>query len=227
MAARYRTATDFARAIEAHEVTYRAHESGGRGINRAAAEMYARHLNVSAAYLLFGSEDEEGQSGRGSPHADGTDAAIDAVPFDPEQIRPGAELVGEKDLPIYASAEGGPYGMTISYDPIDYVKRPEPLMKVKGAFGFYVVGDSMAPRYEPGDLLLVHPSKPPVRNDYVLVLLRDGLDGQVDAIVKRFLGWDGDKLRLDQFNPPGEIKPIPRDRVHNLHLVVGSYGRRG
>jgi phage repressor protein C with HTH and peptisase S24 domain len=151
----------------------------------------------------------------------------DAAPFDVTTLRPGADLVGAKDLPVYASAEGGPTGMTVTYDPIEYVKRPEPLMNVRGAFGFYVVGDSMWPRYRSGDLLLVHPTRPPQRHDHVLVMLHDGIDeSAIQALVKVYVGWAGDNLQLEQYNPPGPVPSIPRAKVKGIHKIVGAYEGR-
>lgn len=139
-----------------------------------------------------------------------------------------AALVGDaKDLPIYGSAEGGPTGMMVSYEPIEWVKRPDPLINVPKAFGFFVVGDSMQPRYEPGDMLLVHPTKPPKRNDYVLVILQGETRGEEDAaLVKRFNGWKEDLLLLEQLNPPMQLEPIPRQRIRGIHTIVGSYAGR-
>lgn len=136
-------------------------------------------------------------------------------------------LVGEeKDLPVYASAEGGPTGMMVAYEPIEWVKRPDPLFNVPKAFGFFVVGESMLPRYEPGELLLVHPTKPAHRNDYVLVILTDAIDSEHSALVKRFIGWKDGGLVLEQLNPQKTLDPIPKQQVRGIHIIVGTYGRR-
>ena len=58
------------------------------------------------------------------------------------------------DLPVYASAEGGA-GIIITSEPIDFIRRPEPLLSVRDGYACYVIGDSMSPAYEQGDLLLV------------------------------------------------------------------------
>lgn len=51
-AKRYETAADAARAHGWNEVTYRAHESGGRNIPVAAARKYAQALGTSVGHLL-------------------------------------------------------------------------------------------------------------------------------------------------------------------------------
>lgn len=50
----YETATDAARAYGWKEVTYLAHENGGRGLRPDVAKKYATAFGVSAAYLLTG-----------------------------------------------------------------------------------------------------------------------------------------------------------------------------
>lgn len=134
-------------------------------------------------------------------------------------------LVGDRDFPIYTSAQGGATGMVVSYEPIEWVRRPEPLFNVKGGFGMYVVGDSMDPVFVQGDTLLVHPVKPPQRGDDVLVVLRDGDDASHAAMVKRLVGYDRDKVRLRQFNPPEEFD-VEREKIQSMQLIVGSYKRR-
>lgn len=144
---------------------------------------------------------------------------------DPSSIRTDG-LVGPRDFPIYSSAQGGATGMVLSYEPIEMVRRPEPLFAVKGGFGMYVVGDSMEPVYEQGDMLLVHPAKPPQRGDDVLLVLHNG-DTTDDhaAMVKRLVSYDDTAVRLRQYNPPRDFD-IPRTEILSLHLIVGSYKRR-
>jgi phage repressor protein C with HTH and peptisase S24 domain len=50
----YENATDAARAFGWNEITYRAHENGGRGLKAKVAEQYAKAFKVSAAWLLTG-----------------------------------------------------------------------------------------------------------------------------------------------------------------------------
>ena len=134
-------------------------------------------------------------------------------------------LVGNRDLPVYASAMGGSGEMIVSYEPIEYVKRPSILEGVPGGFAMYVVGDSMEPRYEPGELLLVHPKKTALPGDDVLVVTVNGNDDDNEAMVKRLVRFSGSTYRLKQHNPKGEFD-LPADKVKNCFVIVGSYGRR-
>lgn len=56
----YRSARQFALKNGFEEGTYRSHENGQRGIPSHAAKQYAATLNVSASWILFGTESPDG-----------------------------------------------------------------------------------------------------------------------------------------------------------------------
>ena len=85
--------------------------------------------------------------------------SIDPTP----QITPGDQLVGARDFPIYAAAQGGNGHLIVHSDVMEYVKRPVVLEGVPDAYGILVTGTSMIPAYRPNDMALVHPRRPPVR----------------------------------------------------------------
>lgn len=132
------------------------------------------------------------------------------------------EPLGRKDLPVYASAQGGPHGsMVISYDPIEWRERPSILENVPDAFAMYVVNDSMEPRYRQGDLLLVHPRRP-VRpgNDVLCVKVSENREHV--AMIKQLVRMNAKEIVLLQFNPKKEIVVRRRD-LASLHRVLGAY----
>lgn len=128
---------------------------------------------------------------------------------------------GRKDLPVYASAQGGPDGMLVSYEPIEWVQRPERLVGVPDAFAMYVVNDSMEPKYRQGDLLLIHPTRPVRRGDSVL-LIKLSENQEHSAFIKELVSMDADKVTFKQYNPAKTFK-IERRQVQGLHLVIGAY----
>ena len=116
----------------------------------------------------------------------------------------------------------------VSPDPIDYVKRPEPLARAKNGYGLYIVGDSMEPAFRQGDLALIHPNLPPKAGDEVVVCSID-VDGEHYAVIKLLTKITADRWHLRQYNPgPGEPRDFTLDRKEwpICHLVVGSYRRR-
>lgn len=131
--------------------------------------------------------------------------------------------VDRADLPVYASAEGGGGAIVITSEPIDFVRRPEPLLSVRDGYGCYVIGDSMSPAYEQGDLLLIHPGKP-VRPGDDCVFVRDMGDGTQHALVKRLLRSTAEKFRVRQFNPARDFD-LDRGQWTKVQLIVGKYSR--
>lgn len=129
-------------------------------------------------------------------------------------------------MPIYGSAEGGTFGMTVTFTPIEFVRRPEPLARVPGAFGLYMVGAAMAPKYQPGDLLLIHPTRPAAPQDHVLAV-RGITSGPADAAIGRHLGRvDGGTIMLGQYAGLAPIALPPNAGDWLIQVIIGSYDAR-
>lgn len=136
----------------------------------------------------------------------------------------GKGLVGVRDFPIYAAAMGGDGHSIITFDAIDWVKRPAILENVKDAYGVYIVGDSMDPAFEPGDMALIHPHLPPARDTDVVLFHVPPVD-EAECIIKRLVGFNDADWKLKQYNPS---KIFTEDRASwpYCHRVVGKYSRR-
>jgi hypothetical protein len=131
----------------------------------------------------------------------------------------------ERDLPVFSGAQGGSGGaMVMSSDPIQRVGRPDPLLTVRSGYGVYVVGESMIPAYEQGDIALVHPSLPPRRGSDVILIRRE-LDGTQHVLIKRLTGWTDTHWRLRQYNPDHEFE-LSRAEWAELQTIVGKYNAR-
>jgi SOS-response transcriptional repressor LexA len=127
------------------------------------------------------------------------------------------------DLPVYASAEGGAGVIVITSEPMDFIRRPEPLLSVRDSYACYVIGDSMSPAFEHGDLLLVHPGRPARPGDDC-AFIRDQGDGTQQALIKRLLRSTAEKWRVRQFNPAKDFD-LDRGQWHKVQLIVGKYSR--
>lgn len=108
-----------------------------------------------------------------------------------------------------------PIRATVSDEPIGYTPRPHNLSGVRNAYAIYMAGEQLAPRYEPGWLLHVHPFKPPTCGRDVVVWKKDQT-----MIITQFVGWDGDMLLLRQLNPRESLR-VPHGDIAACHLVVG------
>lgn len=142
------------------------------------------------------------------------------------RIIPGKDLVGLKDMPVYAAAMGGDGHMIVNFDPIDHVKRPAVLQNVKGGYGILVKGDSMVPAYREGDTALVNPHLPPSRDtDVVLYHTPPKERGEELAIIKRLTGINDKQWKLEQYRPALEFSESRIDWPV-CHRVVGKYNAR-
>ena len=160
-------------------------------------EALARLLGVSVGYLANG------------------EATAEAQP----------QTANVRDFPVYGAAQGGPSGaMAMSSDPIQHIARPDPLITVKSSYGIFVVGESMSPAYEQGDIALVHRGLPAKRNSDVILVRREA-DGTPHVLIKHLIGWTDDNWRVRQYNPPSEFD-LPRDEWREVETIVGRYNAR-
>jgi phage repressor protein C with HTH and peptisase S24 domain len=110
-------------------------------------------------------------------------------------------------VPVLGSAAGALAGsMTLSNEPVEWVRRPDGLAHVPDAYALYVVGNSMASRYLPGDVIFVHPHKPCRTNDVVVIQIQNGEGGHVTSYLKIYGGVDGDDLLVSQFSDSTKIR---------------------
>lgn len=130
---------------------------------------------------------------------------------------------GKKDLPIYASASGGPGDFLLSNDPIDFMPRPVQLLNVKNGYAMYIVGDSMAPRFEQGELVYVNPHIPYRGNDDVVIFKE--YNGEYAAVAKRMVRTTAEFWHVKQFNPEKSFT-LSRKEWPQCHVIVGIYSRR-
>ena len=157
----------------------------------------AKVLGVSVAYLA---------SGQTEAPAEASDAGV-------------------RDFPVYGAAQGGPSGaMAMSSDPIQRISRPDPLLTVGSGYGVFVVGESMIPAYEQGDIALVHP-KLPARRGADVILMRREPDGTPHVLIKHLIGWTDTDWRVRQYNPPLEYD-LPKSEWTEVETIVGRYNAR-
>lgn len=180
---------------------------------------------TTEAWLLHGdgeppAKEEARSKVRGGKAATITEPRHPVVP-----LVPGSQLLGTGKMPLYAGAMGGDGHVIITFDAIDYVKRPAELENVRGGYGLLVVGESMIPAFWPGDMALINPHLPPARQKNVILYHTPPHGGDVEAIVKQLNGWNERHWQLQQYNPPREYTEF-RHEWPICHRVVGKYDAR-
>ncbi len=152
----------------------------------------------------------------------------------------GAALASmHDDLPIYGTALGAERqvdGEAIEQttlnrsEVIQYVRRPILLNGRADAYGLYVSGSSMSPRFEDGEMIVIDPKGRLRIGDDVVVYLRaggDADDGETAraVLVKRLVRRSASHIDLRQFEPPmtfrvGMDEIVRVDRVLTLQEML-------
>lgn len=102
---------------------------------------------------------------------------------------------------------------------VDYVRRPPGVPHNTNSYGLYVVGDCMAPRYEAGDIVIVHPGRPVRPGDYVVIQYLN--NGERVAGIKRLKRRTTDGVIFEQLNPAREFT-LPTAEIISIHRVLSS-----
>lgn len=129
---------------------------------------------------------------------------------------------GHRDLPVLGAARGG-LGGTVFVDngnPIEYVDRPSDLYGNREAYGVYVVGESMWPRYIQGEIVFANPHRPVSKDDYVVVAFWNEDRSEREYTIKQFVRQDQRRLKLRQLNDQPPEFDLPMERVIHVHRIV-------
>lgn len=157
------------------------------------------------------------------------DSDWSAMPRQPEPDPPASALppvgdpYGPRDFRIYSAAEGGAGEIIRSVEPVDWWPRPIEVQRVTGAYGMYIVGTSMIPEFEPGQVAVVNPNLPHVGGKSY-IFYAETEEGSVRATVKRLRRQAGDTWHVTQHNPPHGQKgdfTLSRSLWRLAHRIVG------
>lgn len=141
-------------------------------------------------------------------------------------------------LPVRGTAMGGEYGegdeqgieLTELHltEVLDWVARPAALARDPSAYALTIIGDSMSPRFEPGETVAVLTLGTPSIGDDVIVQLRgNGNDGDHDdrvekVLIKRLVRRTATHVELRQFNPELTFR-VDNRRIAAMHKVKGIF----
>lgn len=145
-------------------------------------------------------------------------------PEPPVNFRSPPQFLGERNLPVFSAVEGGPGVMVVSTDPIEFVPRPWYLGEVRDGYAVLVVGESMSPAYEPGDMAIVNPKLPIVRGR-TYIFASEG-NGEFKGTIKRLVGQTADYWEVEQHNPPSPAQKrfkLAKAEWPKALRVVGRY----
>lgn len=155
------------------------------------------------------------------------DVALPRQPTAYANVAPNALLGGPvadadpNSIPVFGRVKGGDDGRyEFNGEVIGWVPRPAKLRGVPNVYAVYIDGESMYPRYKPGETAVAQPGMPVVRGDDVVVQLHADTEFESPyGFVKEFVAYTPTKLILSQFNPPQQIE-FDRDEVVSVHRIV-------
>lgn len=124
------------------------------------------------------------------------------------------------DVPVHGTAAASHLrgAFQLSDGVIDYVRRPPALRGAGAAYALYVEGTSMEPRYQPGDLVFVHPQRPARLGDTVIVQMQFN-PGEVEASIGFLRRRSANHVTIGKLNPAADIQ-LPAERVSAIHRVL-------
>lgn len=111
-------------------------------------------------------------------------------------------------IPVYHGGDGGD-GI------VDWVERHPMQKSCKDAYAVYVASGAYEPRYYSGELVYIHPGKPPAMGQDCLVRYADGTEA-----LYRYMGQSAQDVTLSGFQN-GALRVFPHTDIRALAAVVG------
>lgn len=162
-------------------------KNGAAPGSRSIAKI-ADYFNVSVDTLLYGSHETADTFGG----------------FDKQKIRP---------IPLYESVSAG-FGVCANDSIVDYIPMTfSSESEAKETIAIKVTGDSMYPKIEDGDTIIVH-KQTSVDSGSVAVLLLDGEEGLVKKVI-----YGNDWIELHSFNPIYPTRRFEGENVLRLQVL--------
>jgi SOS-response transcriptional repressor LexA len=121
------------------------------------------------------------------------------------------------DLPLFGADElaGGLFSMSVR--PVNTIDRSPALKGNKAAYAVYCAEDSLAPRYERGQTLVIDPTRPVAPGNDVLFVSKDGNA----RCIRRLVAITPTEWRVQQLTPP-RIHKLPKADFPTAHKIFGS-----
>lgn len=197
------------------EATIRNYRNGDTGsLTFDKAQKLASAANVTVSEMF-------GESDPALTQSD-VEAGNIAIP-EPQSVPSYYDLKSTpQDVPVYGTAAGalgeGSFTMDIG-EPVDFVRRPPGIVGRPDVYAIFVIGVSMKPQFDHGDLVYVEP-KAPTRIDVpVIVQIKNHEHAQIQAYIKLLVRRTGTTLYLKQHNPEAIID-VKKETVLAIHRVL-------
>lgn len=118
-------------------------------------------------------------------------------------------------LPLNRNAQGA---RAVTGNDTDQMHCPPRLAQATRNYMLIIAGESMSPRYEPGELIFVSPRRSADVGDDVLIVLRDK-EGKQTAHIRRLVKRGRSEIVAKQFNPLREVR-FSTANIEAIHLIL-------
>lgn len=127
-----------------------------------------------------------------------------------------------KDVPVLgtaAASHGRGAFQLETHNIIDWARRPPALAGAKNVYSLYIEGDSMVPKYGPGELCFVNPHRPVRPGDPVVIQIQYSDYEPLEATVGLFRRRSSTAITIGKLNPIGDID-IPAENTIAVHRIL-------
>ena len=126
----------------------------------------------------------------------------------------------DNQIPVYGTAAGSFTGsVSIQDNVIDWIPRPKGLQNAQHAYALYVTGSSMEPKFLPGDIIFLHPGRPPRTGDIVVVQTENYDGADTISFVKEYVRKSDFGIVTKQYNALAEVE-FKRETIKAVHRVM-------
>jgi transcriptional regulator with XRE-family HTH domain len=141
---------------------------------------------------------------------------------DREQAQSRSVLEKRGRLPIIGlPAPGDDERILVDDQPHGEIVAPPQLEGVAEARAVYVRGRSMEPRYYPGEIVYLHPLRPPNPGDFVFLTVREPGFAAAVGYIRQYVGHDLMHIRTLALNPKHEHL-VAKEDLLGMATIVGS-----
>lgn len=167
-------------------------------------QQLANELGVTADWLL----------GRSDDRMPKRHSARTSIPELPRAAPP-------VDVPVMGTAAGSHNSgaFQLNTGVVDWIRRPPALIGARDIYALYVEGTSMEPQFRPGDLVYIHPHKPPRIGDAVIIQQKLSAGDDITATIGILRRVNSEKILIEKHNPKAEIA-LDRASIISIHKVL-------
>ncbi len=128
-----------------------------------------------------------------------------------------------RSIAVYRTTEASKAGeftdFYLTEEVVNMIALPPRLAARSDIHAIFIHSDRMEPRYHPREMVYAGDIVPPEVNDYVVVVMKSADRTMKPCAVRRYLGRDGDRIRLQQLNPV-RTKSIRLSEVERVLRII-------